>query len=657
MNCTPKSAQMAFLFIFRKQSDAATQEVCRLRREKFMNKKKLLCIASSFLFLLYSSCSGGGEVGESQKENGKYEQASKNLYEATLNSLVATDAMGRSFGETSLSATKNVGMFYFVWHGEHNSNIYDITELSARDPQSLWSAEPNTVSPLGEPHYWGEPLYGYYASDDPWVLKRHLELLTMSGVDYLALDLTNISLYEKNVRALLDKVVEFQQQGWNPPKICALLSGAANDAPDDVGRITEFYNLFYKDSKYDDVWYTCPDGKPLIGIGMKWAYDRLSDEIKNAFHFRNIVWPFQAPSSYPNDMSWMDWEYPQRVYDMDGFMNVSVAQHNSYSFSKSINPETADASYDENRGRGWSYTSERNIANNVVRGTNFQSQWDTAFQNYNNVNEVMVTGWNEWIAFKALGTNYYKEEANDLGRVCFPDTANMEFSRDLEMMKGGYGDNFYLQNMLNTRKFKSNGATVAYAGAKGSPELSGAFAGARTYLDIAGDAMPRNFRRADGKETYVNDTNRNDIVKTEVMNDTQYLYIRVTTKDDIVIDENATNNLNILLSVQGKNGSGWEGYSFIVNRKAAPFGAGTSSLEKFASNGKFEFSSSSTVDSYMQGNVFAVRIPLSALGVKGNFTVDFKVADGISDCSNIDNYYIDGDCAPIGRLNYRYNAA
>ena len=59
----------------------------------------------------------------------------------------------------------------------------------------------------------------------------------------------------------------------------------------------------------------------------------------------------------------------------------------------------------------------------------------------------------------------------------------------------------------------------------------------------------------------------------------------------------------------------------------------------------------------MQGNVFAVRIPLSALGVKGNFTVDFKVADGISDCSNIDNYYIDGDCAPIGRLNYRYNAA
>lgn len=620
-----------------------------------MRKMKLIGAATVTSILFLTGCFGGGGGGGNETD---YTEVSDNLYEATINSLVATDALGRSFGETSLQETdKNVGMFYFVWHGEHNSNIYDVTKLSESDPQSLWSTDPgNTVSPLNQPHYWGEPLYGYYASDDPWVLERHLELLTMSGVDYLALDLTNISLYEKNVRALLDKVVEFRQQGWNPPRICALLSGAENDKPNDVGRITEFYNLFYKNAKYADVWYTCSDGKPLIGIGMKWAYEGLSDEIKNAFHFRNIVWPFQAPSSYPNDMSWMDWVYPQRVYDMDGFMSVSVAQHNSYAFSKSINPETTDVSYNENRGRGWSYASEKNIASNAVRGTNFQTQWDTAFENYEDVNEVMVTGWNEWIAFKALGADYYKEEPNDLGRICFPDAANMEFSRDLEMMKGGYGDNFYLQNMLNTRKFKSNDKTVTYAGAKGSPKLTGEFTGARTYLDVEGDAVQRNFRRADGKETYVNDTNRNDVVKTEVMNDSKYLYIKVTTKEDIVIDGTAKNNLNILLSVQGVSGAKWEGYNFIVNRNAAPFGTGTSSLEKFAANGKFEFTASSAVDSYMQGNTFAVRIPLSALGVKGNFTVDFKVADGISDGGNIDNYYIDGDCAPIGRLNYRYNA-
>jgi hypothetical protein len=26
---------------------------------------------------------------------------------------------------------------------------------------------------FGESHYWGEPLYGYYDSADPWVLRRH----------------------------------------------------------------------------------------------------------------------------------------------------------------------------------------------------------------------------------------------------------------------------------------------------------------------------------------------------------------------------------------------------------------------------------------------------------------------------------------------------
>lgn len=617
-----------------------------------MSKKRLISWLMAFSCLFVCGCGGNG--GETV--TGNFVAPSDDVYVATINSLVATDALGRSFGESAVeNSVKNVGMFYFVWHGEHNTGIYDVTKLSESDPQSLWSTEPNTVSPLNGAHYWGEPLYGYYASDDPWVIMRHLELLTMSGVDYLALDLTNISIYEKNVRTLLDAVVALQDQGWNPPKVCELLCGAATDDTD-VGRITEFYNTFYKNEKYKNAWY-CVDGKPLVGIGMKWAYEGLSEEIKNAFHFRNIVWPFQSPSAYPNDMSWMDWEYPQRVYDMDGFMSVSVAQHNSYAFSKSVNPETTDYAYNENRGRGWSYNSEKNIASNAVRGTNFQTQWETAFENYENVNEVMVTGWNEWIAFKSLGTSYFKEETNDLGKVCFPDTVNMEFSRDLEMMKGGYGDNFYLQNMLNTRKFKSNDKTVEYKGANGSPSLDGSFTGARTYLDVSGDAMARDFKRADGKEQYVNTTNRNDIVRTEVMNDSEYLYIKVTTKDEIVIDSAATNNLNILLSVQGVNGAKWEGYQFIVNRKPASFGLGKTTIERVAVNGKFEFDSSVSADSYLAGNTFAVKIPLSALGVQGGFTVDFKIADGISEQGNIDNYYIDGDCAPIGRLNYRYHAA
>lgn len=629
-----------------------------------MKKEKILSVIMA-TSLLVGTAGCGGETGGNSEINpsdssmrGKYTTPLNDAYAQTINSLVATDALGRSFEESAISGSdKNVGMFYFVWHGEHNeAGIFDVTKLDKTAPDSLWSEQPNTVSPLNAAHYWGEPLFGYYASDDPWVLERHLELLTMSGMDYLAFDLTNISIYEKNVRALLDKVVEIQAQGWNPPRICALLSGAENDSPDDVGRITEFYEKFYKNEKYNDVWYKV-DGKPLIGVGMKWAFDGLSDEIKNSLHFRNIVWPFQTPSSYPNDMSWMDWEYPQRVYDMDGFMSVSVAQHNSYAFSKSVNPDTADVSYNENRGRGWSYTSEKNIAANAVRGTNLQTQWNTAHENRAEIKEVMVTGWNEWIAFKLPGTSYKRYDDNDLGRVCFVDACNMEFSRDLEMMKGGYADNFFLQNMLNVRDFKSNKAKVAYAGAKGSPELDGNFAGARVYLDFEGDAMARNFRRADGKETYVNRTNRNDIIKTEVLNDDKNLYIKVTTKDEIVVDETKTNNMNVLLSVKGVSGANWNGYNFIVNRIPAGKGFGKTKLERVSENGKFAFSGVTDCDSYLAGNVFVVKIPLLSLGINSSeFTVDFKIADGISDQGNIDNYYTDGDSAPIGRLNYRYNS-
>ena len=60
----------------------------------------------------------------------------------------------------------------------------------------------------------------------------------------------------------------------------------------------------------------------------------------------------------------------------------------------------------------------------------------------------------------------------------------------------------------------------------------------------------------------------------------------------------------------------------------------------------------------MQGNVVSFSIPLVSLGILDakDFTVDFKVSDGISDPSDMMNYYIDGDSAPNGRLNYRYNS-
>ena len=44
---------------------------------------------------------------------------------------------------------------------------------------------------------------GYYRSDDPWVVRRHLPLIAAAGVDFLFLDYTNSSVYDKELGTFL----------------------------------------------------------------------------------------------------------------------------------------------------------------------------------------------------------------------------------------------------------------------------------------------------------------------------------------------------------------------------------------------------------------------------------------------------------------------
>ena len=67
------------------------------------------------------------------------------------------------------------------------------------------AARKHPDSPLWGPtalyHYWGEPLYGYYLSDDPWVLRRHAQLLADAGIDTLIFDTTNAATYPRSTRS------------------------------------------------------------------------------------------------------------------------------------------------------------------------------------------------------------------------------------------------------------------------------------------------------------------------------------------------------------------------------------------------------------------------------------------------------------------------
>lgn len=607
----------------------------------------------------------------------------------TINSLVATDALGRHFDETNVTASnRKVGIFYHVWHGYHTPyKTPNITELLSENPELLFDktadiySDSPSESSSNPMHYWAEPLYGYYASSDPWVVERHIELFTMSSIDYLAIDLTNLLLYGggeesygmpyNGLDLLFNKLLELHDQGWNVPKVIPYFG--IND--NCVTNAKKYYD-YYANSTYEPVFYKdALTNKPILSI-TKNTHNMLylNSKVKSYFTIRDSLWPTDSSmtpgASLSNDsMPWIDFTYPQRPSTLSSggqYLTVSVAQHPSLAFSSSYNhPSNMNyRDYNGNRGRGWSYSKNTNIASDVRRGANLEHQWATAFDNYDSIMEVMVTGWNEWIASKT--TTYGSGYADN---VCFVDQFNEEFSRDMEMTKGLYGDNFYLQNMRNTRAFKSNASykNISNSGTKTLNNLD-MWTDGRIYVDFEGDALERsgdiftNYMNlypdntSVTKISYSNHTNRNDISNIQVINDSDYLYFRVNCVDNINI---ADRNINFLayLSIKNSNEKSWNGYNYVLDIGNTNFGSSTTNIKKFSNNNTFSLVNYSSVDSFLSGQVYICKIPLSKLGIKDSttFTIDFKVSDGVTNPGDIMQYYIDGDSAPIGRLNYRYN--
>lgn len=103
---------------------------------------------------------------------------------------VATDALGRSLpGATATGPPRSrrmVGIFYFLWLGQHGeAGPFDISRILATDAGAITDAQNSLWGPLFVPHHWGQPLFGYYVSDDEAVLRKHAQLLADAGIDFV----------------------------------------------------------------------------------------------------------------------------------------------------------------------------------------------------------------------------------------------------------------------------------------------------------------------------------------------------------------------------------------------------------------------------------------------------------------------------------------
>lgn len=623
----------------------------------------------------------------------------------TISQLSSTFSSGSVKAKGVKKAGKYVGVFYFLWLGDSINGIYDISKMleSYTDPynttNALWANSGSSgynasVSPQNAFHYFEEPLYGYYRSTDKWVIRKHLELLTMAGIDFLYLDFTNATttsstampsnIYKEATIALLDTILEMQGEGYDVPQIVPICcnpdtsSDTTQRAKIHTWVVQWVYNNYYAvdNFKYKSCWFTAdstknPSGKPLL---VTYSFDSqylTNSAVANAFWMRTVVWPTQVTSSsYANGFPWMDYSFPQSNYG--GIMNVSVAQHldGSWSSEAYLARHNKKTSY-KYRGRGatpaqtYAYQTDSVDAANMA--TNFVSEWNNVF-NYNGEDDVWmvtVTGWNEWVAQKLnFGTGY----------ATFVDTFNIAFSRDIEMMRdeNGYGDTYFLQLAENVRKFKyGNSGKNSYAAMWKMQTIDYKSISAwdsvkAKYIDFSNETQNRNEKSIANKYTYTDESARNDIEYIKIANDSEYLYVLVKAKENITTYESGdTDWMNLWLTV---NGTGWNGYDYVINR--LPNGEVTA-IEKLGtdSNGKITTNKVGyNANIYTEGQYITYRIPLKSIAVTSANEIGIKATDNIFankatstndgvGCYSFGDmfaFYCSGDSAPAGRLNYTY---
>ncbi len=605
----------------------------------------ILVIAMSLTVLFAVSC--GKATNPKDKTTRVADTRGLNEFEYTAASLTATDKTDRVAEAGAVNKGYDVGIFYHTWHGAHETqgdeefaNDYlsgnrqlDITKILKECPDYL---APDFLGVNSQRfHYWGEPLYGYYRSEDPWVISRHIELMMAMGVDFLVYDYTNSVAYPQQATKIFEILQNFANQGFDVPKVTFYTNtGSAN-------MILSLYDVIYSKNLYKDLWYA-PNGKPLI-IGVKanscsnpMLYEQLYTDF---FDFKESQWPNGSTAEdRETGMPWMSWNYPQP--NVNGYMSVSLAQHPTAQMSDPYG----------SKGRGYDWNKFRNYSKNKELGTNYEGQWQTVFDNNadktkQTVERVMITGFNEWMA----------QKLDDGNNAFFCDTFSEEYSRDVEMMKGGYDDNYVIQTLTNTRKFKYTNAKH-YKYATNTVDIRnvttdwGTFA--KTYRDLVGDAINRDFEDAFKTMRYVDDSARNDIAKVQVTHDNVNLYVKVTCDKDVTAYNGTDVNwMNLLIKTEEGNENSFGSFNYIINRK--PNGNGTTTIEK--STGGYNWTDSGVANYNVSGNVIIYSIPLKSLGLsKNNYYVRIKACDNVTKYDDIMDYYVSGDSAPIGRFAYSY---
>ncbi|MBL9194938.1 MAG: hypothetical protein JNJ82_21460 [Opitutaceae bacterium] len=554
----------------------------------------------------------------------------------------ARDALGRQVVEAGEAppprAGRYVGIFYFIWLGAHG---YDRNKASpdesVRPPTPADTVSPYDISrlraansahpeygPPGAFHHWGEPYFGYYVSNDRWVIRRHAQMLADAAVDVVFFDVTNGRAYLPTVLVIAEEFAALRAQGRSTPSLSFLLHSAT---PKVAGRL---FTDFFQKGLYRDLWFRWK-GKPLIlanpteltweqrdffSVRESWAWTR---EKRGAwFGDGRDKWPWIDTT--PQSFGWH--ESPTRPEQVA----VAVASHPIANLGRS-----------HQAGRQPPRDQQR-----PELGLYFSEQWERARAVDPEI--VFVTGWNEWVAQRFIDGRAKNMLGKPIqkGDTFFVDAYDEEFSRDIEPMRGGFTDNYYLQLVSEIRRYK--GARPAPVSTRfASIRIDGRFddwKGAGTgYTDDPGDVSARDHHGWGRFAQYQNHSGRHDLIAARAACDANNLFFCLEVSGPLPGDRLPA-GLTLWLRTPTR--------FFVVNR------TGTDALlEGQTVAGSWETLGS--VQVRVQGNRLELAVPRSKLNLEQPaLDLEFKWADQCDLAADPMNAYDQGDTAPNSRFYYRF---
>ncbi len=550
---------------------------------------------------------------------------------------VCVDDLGRNVASSDEGVTRSdideegvIGMFYYVWHGQHGAETKDNTRLVAQNPENPAFGGWNSF------HWGGKPALGYYTGGTPYIVARHMQMLVDAGIDFYFFDVTNAFTYDDNVRVVMREIDRRTALGLKSPKLAFLTRSSS------VAVVTSLYNTFYSNPANDKYWYKW-EGKPLIFMEDN-KETELSQQIQDYFTFR-YSW---AWSTGNKKWAWLDY-YPQGTGTMNGKteqITVGVAMHPTSKIGKSYH-NGAQPAYDK-----------YGLCKETPQGLFFQEQWTRAMKVHPPV--LMITQWNEWMAQRFEITNSSQfglvrpGATAKVGETYFVDVYNQEFSRDIEPSSEPLiRDNYYLQLVSNIRQYRGV-HKIPIPTVSRSIDIDGDFAQwenvTPAFFDEPGDVYYTSTTAQSSTERL---RASNDIVEARVTKDADNLYFYVSTREEIRKLSSSNEKvrwMSLLLNADCDYANGWYGYDYMVSNESQQ-------MKLFRYSGT-EWEAVADVHWSSAGKQMMLALDRRQLGLEADTDFDFKWIDNIlKSTTDVLDFLAKGEAAPNGRFNYRYKGS